>query len=41
MFQTALGFKFINKPNIFNYNKDIEVPTFKAIERIKEKHNIT
>ena len=41
MFQTALGFKFIKKPKTFNYYKDIKVPTFEAIERIKEKHNIT
>jgi flavin-dependent dehydrogenase len=40
MFQTALGFKFIKKPKVFNYNKDIEVPTFNAIERIKKKHNV-
>ena len=41
MFQTALGFKFIKKPKTFNYYKDIKVPTFEAIERIKEKHSIT
>ena len=40
MFQTALGFKFIKKPKVFNYSKDIEVPTFNAIERIKKKHNV-
>ena len=39
MFQTALGFKFIKKPKVFDYNRNVEVPTFDAIERIKELEN--
>jgi tryptophan halogenase len=40
MFQTSVGFNFIKKPKVFDYDRTIEVPTLEAINRIKEKHNL-
>jgi len=40
MFQTALGFNFINKPKVFDYDKTVKIPTLDAIQRIKDKHNL-
>ena len=36
MFQTSVGFNFIKKPKVFDYDKTIEIPTLDAINRIKQ-----
>ena len=40
MFQTSVGFNFIKKPKVFDYDRTIDIPTLNAINRIKEKHNL-